>query len=152
MTSEKERAPAELGVFREFVERSHLPIDFGTARKQEEEFMPDIFCRLTTGEPCYFELMEVCSPEVAQLIVNAASGKSLATSASDPTREALLRKLRKTYKVPVVSLILYTNGRVISMDDQILIEAQGAMSQVRGPFSAVWLLGGQGLHRVSSVS
>lgn len=149
MGTEQDKAVMELAVFREFISKAGVSVDAESVRKPGTESEPDIFCTLSSGERVAYELVEICSPDIAAHISRIGSGDDVAFHSSDPTVETLRKKLRKTYKTTLpIELICYTNGRTISPDDLIVIEAQRWANAIDGPFRKVWLLGEGGVYEV----
>jgi hypothetical protein len=64
-------------------------------------------------------------------------------SISDPTRGIFLGKLGKNYQAGrPVDLLAYTDGSLVSPDDQIIAELEHLIQMHgRGPFRRIWLLG-----------
>ncbi len=149
MGTEKDKAQIELAVFREFVERGHLLVDPTSIKKPGEESEPDIFCTLLNEGPVAFELVEICSSDIAAFLSKLSSGSTEALSISDPTSKIVSRKLRKTYKTQLpIELLCYTNARVISTDDQIVERIRQWVGSIEGSFRRVWLLGEKGVYEV----
>jgi hypothetical protein len=149
MGSELDKAKIELAVFSEFVQRSALAVDPASIRKPCAESEPDIFCTLINEGPVAFELVEICSSDIAATISKIRSGGTAVLSTSDPTSEIVRRKLHKTYKTSLpIELLCYTNVRTISPDVQIVENLRQWVGSVQGPFRKVWLLGEKGVYEI----
>ncbi|WP_342117546.1 hypothetical protein [Pseudoduganella sp. OTU4001] len=152
MGSEQEKSKIELAVFNEFIAKTGVPVVPATIRKPGTPSEPDIFCTLSNGEQVAYELVEICSSDIAATISKIRKGgDSVAGSTSDPTERTLRQKLHKKYRTNLpIELLCYTNGRTVSPDDQILCEAQVWANAISGPFRKVWLLGETGVYEVWS--
>lgn len=153
MGTEQQKAEAELTVFREFISKAGISIDLESVRKPGTQSEPDIFCTLISGEQVAYELVEICSSDIAATLSKLRNGGSTALATSDPTEKTLRQKLHKTYRTTLpIELLCYTNGRTVSPDDLILREAQRWANAIDGPFRKVWLLGEKGVYKVWSAS
>lgn len=149
MRSERDKAQIELSVFREFEQKSFLPIESDSVEKRTGESEPDILCRLVGAVPVAFELVEICDSTLAATISSLRSGGTDFLSTSDPSQEIVRRKLHKNYKTDApVELLCYTNGRVITTDDGIRDAIAPWFDAIDGPFRRVWLLGEKGVYEV----
>ncbi|WP_018294846.1 hypothetical protein [Mariprofundus ferrooxydans] len=149
MGSEQDKAKIELAVFGEFVQRSALAVDPASIRKPGAESEPDIFCTLINEGQVAFELVEICSSDIAATISKIRLGGTAVLSTSDPTSEIIRRKLHKTYKTGLpIELLCYTNGRTVSPDDQIVEGLRQWVGSIEGPFRKVWLLGEKGVYEI----
>ncbi|WP_341904298.1 hypothetical protein [Polaromonas sp. YR568] len=153
MGTEQQKAAVELTVFREFIFKAGISIDPESVSKPGAQSEPDIFCTLISGEQVAYELVEICSSDIAATLSKLRTGGSTALATSDPTEKTLRQKLHKTYRTTLpIELLCYTNGRTVSPDDLILGEAQRWASAIDGPFRKVWLLGEKGVYEVWSAS
>ena len=153
MGTEEQKAEVELAVFREFVSKAAISIDPESVRKPGTQSEPDIFCTLSSGEQVAYELVEICSSDIAATLSKLRNGGSTALATSDPTERTLRQKLHKTYRTTLpIELLCYTNGRTVSPDDLIHSEAQRWANAIDGPFRKVWLLGEKGVYEVWSAS
>lgn len=158
MRDEIAKAKEELSVFQEFVQKGPLCIEIGSIEKLFGSSKPDILCRIVDKGLLAFELTEICSEEVAELITAVSSAKrrtilsGLVVATSDPTSEVIHDKLSKTYNCECeIDLLCYTNGRTLSTDEQICQAASQCLSGGFGPFRRVWLLGQHGVHELSAI-
>ena len=153
MGTEQQKAVVELAVFREFISKAGIDIDIdpGSVSKHGAQSEPDIFCTLVSGEQVTYELVEICSPDIAATFSMLRNGGAGSLTTSDPTEKALRQKLHKTYRTTLpIELICYTNGRVVTPDDQIFSKAQLWANAIDGPFRKVWLLGEKDVYEVWS--
>ena len=141
--AEAEKAAREIRVFREFVERSGLPIDPTTVQNRPPP-EPDIRCVVAGEGPVAFELVELCNPELAKdigdQIKRGTSAKFLMLD--DPSPAALRRKLSNVYLTDApIELVCYT-GRTAVPDDFSLITLRDTTdNQGTHPFRRIWFLG-----------
>lgn len=153
MGTEQDKAGVELAVFREFISKAGIDIDSESVCKPGTQSAPDIFCTLSSGEQVAYELVEICSPDIAATLSKLRKGGIAGLATFDPTEKILRQKLHKTYRTTLpIELLCYTNGRTVSPDDQILSEAQLWANAIEGPFRKVWLLGEKGIYEVWSAS
>ena len=153
MGTEQDKATVELAVFREFVSKAEVPVLPESIRKPGEQSEPDVFCTLSSGEQVAYELVEICSSDIAALFSRLRSGGSASLVTSDPTEGIMLNKLHKTYRTKLpIELLCYTSARTVSPDDQILSEVQRWANAIEGPFRRVWLLGEKGVYEVWAAS
>ncbi len=141
------KAERERRIFREFVDRSSLPIDLNTIESREPP-EPDIYCIHAEDGPLAFELVELCNEELAKDASDQIKrGKQPGFHMlDDPTGAAVRQKISKTYpnQVPI-ELLCYTDGLLVTPDDLIL---EAITETVRdhgyGHFRRIWLLGERG--------
>lgn len=153
MGTEQEKAKVELAVFREFISKASISIDPASVSKPGAQSEPDIFCTLSNGEQVAYELVEICSSDIAATLAKTSKGGLATLVTSDPTEKALRQKLHKTYiTTRPVELLCYTNGRTVSTDDLIIMEAQRWANAIDGHFRKVWLLGDNGVYEVWTAS
>ena len=65
MGTEQRKAEVELAVFREFISKEGIGIDSASVRKHDGRSEPDISCTLSVGEQVAYELVEICSSDIA---------------------------------------------------------------------------------------
>lgn len=153
MGTEQQKAEVELAVFREFLSKAGIAIEPGSVSKPGTQSEPDIFCTLSNGERVAYELVEICSSDIAATLSRLRNGGSTSLATSDPTEKTIRQKLHKTYRTTLpIELLCYTNGRTISPDDLIFDKAQSWANAIDGPFRKVWLLGEKGVYEVWSSS
>jgi hypothetical protein len=153
MGTEQRKAEVELAVFREFISKAGIGIDSASVRKHDGRSEPDISCTLSIGEQVAYELVEICSSDIAATFNKLRDGGAAGVVTSDPTEKTLRKKLHKTYQSTLpVELLCYKNGRTVSPDDQIYSETQLWVNAIDGPFRKVWLLGEKGVYEVWSAS
>ncbi len=153
MGTEQQKAEVELAIFREFISKAGICIDSESVRKPGAHFEPDIFCTLSSGEQVAYELVEICSSDIAATFNKLRKGGSAGLATSDPTEKTLRQKLHKSYRTSLpIELVCYTNGRTVSPDDQVFSEAKLWANAVDGPFRKVWFLGERGVYEVWSAS
>lgn len=150
MSGEEEKAKVELAVFEEFVKKTGISIIPASICKSGKASEPDIFCSLASGELVAFELVEICSPEIAKKISELQSGGAESLATSDPTASIIQRKLQKTYKTNRPIELLCYAGRTASTDMHIVEAAQNCEGYFSGPFRKVWLLGELGVYEIWS--
>ena len=153
MGTELEKAAVELSVFEEFISKADIVVDQSSINKPGTESEPDIFCTLGTGEVVAYELVEICSSDIASTLSKIKKGGTACLSTSDPTESTLHNKLHKTYKTECpIELLCYTNGRTVSPDDLIFNNVQLWANAIEGPFRKIWLLGEKGVYEVWSAT
>jgi hypothetical protein len=144
MGTEQEKGEIEVSVFREFIAQSRLPIVPTSVKKCIGQAVPDIQCEFIGGELVAFELVEVCSSELAEKIAYARAGGVFPTMAvNSPVQKIIGNKISKRYQTELpIELLCYTNGRIIDPDDAILEYLRSALKkEAICPFRRVWLLG-----------
>ena len=139
-----EKSQRELCVFREFAERSGLPIVSDSIEKRDPD-EPDILCRIT-GQEGYvaFELKEWCAEEIAQTIskVRKNPENPVVTWSSSPTPDFLRRTKRKEYKTGYpIELVFYTDARTVETVDMIVPQIRRHFAAGDHTFRRVWLMG-----------
>jgi hypothetical protein len=145
MTTEHTKGEIEVGIFQKFLGASLLPIEMVTVEKRNPP-EPDILCSHKSEGEIAFELVEMCDPRLAKAIAKA-SDEYLRTS--DPSAHIISKKLRKKYKTNApIELLCYTNGRIITPDDVILLKIKPYLRSWRHVFRRAWLLGRKGLYVV----
>ena len=153
MSTEKEKEKIELAVFKEFIIKAGISVDLKSITKPCTESEPDIFCTLSSGEQIAYELVEICSSDIAATLSKLQKGGTVCLPTSDPTERALRQKLHKTYRTArPIELLCYTDGRTVSPDDLILSEAQLWANAIDGPFRKVWFLGEKSVYEVWATS
>lgn len=153
MGTEQQKAEIELAIFQEFISKAGIDIDSSSVSKPGAQSEPDIFCTLSSGEKVAYELVEICSPDIAATLSKLRDGGAAGLVTCDPTEKALRQKLHKTYRTALsIELLCYTNGRTVSPDDMIYSEVQLWANAIDGPFRKVWLLGEKGVYEVWSAS
>ncbi len=148
MSTEEGKAFIELKVFKEFIEKTQLPIRPESIKKPGGKSDPDIFCTFQNGEDVAFELVEICASDIAIHISNLSEAY---IRTSDPTEKNVLKKLikSKSYKTQLpIELLCYTNGRVVSPDSMIIEGARRVANLNESRFRKIWLLGKKGAYEV----
>jgi hypothetical protein len=141
--AEAEKAAREIQVFREFVERSGLPIDPTTAQNRPPP-EPDIRCVVAGEGPVAFELVELCNPELAKdiddQIKRGTSAKFLMLD--DPGPAALPRKLSNVYLADApIELVCYTGRTAVPDDFSLNVLRDTTGNQGTHPLRRIWFLG-----------
>lgn len=153
MGTEQKKAEVELTAFQEFISKSGISVNPTSVCKSGAQSEPDIFCTLNTGEEVAYELVEICSSDIAAALSKLKKGGTSALSTSDPTERTIRQKLHKTYRTArPIELLCYTNGRTVSPDDLILRELQLWANAIDSSFRRIWLLGEKGVYQVWSDS
>src|SRR6266568_1280179 len=140
MTKEEAKARREREIFLRFVRVSHLPFDVTTleSRKPPE---PDILCNHRSDGPVAFELVEICSPELAQFMETVKEGGAFYMRTADPCGPIMRKKLKLTYQSDFpVELLCYTDGRVVTPSDVIAATIRPYLNSFRSTFRRAWLL------------
>lgn len=141
MRSEQDKGDLEVKIFKEFLERSKLPIDPASVEKRLPN-EPDILCTHTHEGRLAFELAELCSPEIAKAMSEANEKHVQVFSVADPSLRIVRKKLRNNYETRFPrELLCYTNGRVITPDDVIIPTIKPFIESYKTEFKRVWLLG-----------
>lgn len=153
--AEEKKASLERNIFERFASAAHLDVDLATVQSCRPP-APDIACLTVSGERLAFELVELCSPEIAKAVgddLKAGGGATFVPSA-DPTRRVLLKKLCKDYTCDVpIDLLCYADGYLVTPDDVVIAEMQAlidAKAGGLGPFRSVWFLGEDDAYCVAS--
>ncbi|HTD05992.1 hypothetical protein [Undibacterium sp.] len=143
----------ELTMFRDFAQRTGLPVVDTTIEKRCGDSEPDILCTLDGEGKVAFELVEICDPMLAANIAYSIIGSEATEAvASDPSTRIVRKKLNKTYRADCpVELICYTNGRTMTADHEILAAIQPWFNAIKGPFRRAWLLGKREVYEVWSL-
>lgn len=148
MTSEHDKGLRELAVFRAFLDASRLPVDRASIEKRYPP-EPDIFCMHLAHGGLAFELVELCDPNIAQLIAEARDGKDDAIWTSDPSGFILRKKLRRNYETKFpIHLVCYTDGRIVTPDDVALSNLRPILESLHGVFEQAWFLASGGVHLI----
>jgi hypothetical protein len=141
MTSETQKAQRELEFFRKFVEISKLPINIASVEKRLPP-EPDLLCQVSSGEgQVAFELVELCDSNLASAIANPDPSGAQYIRTTDPSAAILRRKLRRMYETShPIELLCYTNGRIITPPDMIVLNLKLYLGSFRHAFRRAWLL------------
>ena len=145
MHDDEEKAKIEILTFEEFVGRSDLPIDRQSIRKCEPP-EPDILCKVS-GEYVAFELVEVCSPEIPQMVsfmLQKKGESSQGVWTDDPAYEIAVKKIKKSLKYQTdypIEILFYTDGNVVQPPDMSIRFIQDAFSSHAGRFRKAWFMG-----------
>jgi hypothetical protein len=145
MTAEQAKANREKRVFLKFLERSGLPVNSDSVLNRSPR-EPDILCRHNEQGFIAFELAELCEEQIARKSNKGLKARGVNVDVmcnDDPTKRTILKKLKKNYTTAhPIKLLCYTDGFIISPDDQIIEEILHVINS-RGPgsFRRVWLLG-----------
>lgn len=155
MSTEEQKSKLELKVFSEFINKAKIAVNLGSILKPGQESEPDIFCSLLTGEEVAYELVEICSTNIAANLAKLKKGQTESNvfSVFDPTQRIIRQKLHKHYKTcRPIELICYTDGRTISPDEQIVTEIRSWANAIKGRFRKIWLFGEKDIYEVWSAS
>jgi hypothetical protein len=107
---------------------------------------PDIYCEHAVHGPVAFELVELCSPVMA---ATAATGTEGYFRVSDPTSEAIRKKLATIYVTPYpIELLCYVDGRLVTPDKHIRLRIRSFACGLQRKYRRVWLLGRKGTYEV----
>jgi hypothetical protein len=150
-SSDELKARHERTVFTRFALAARVAIDPVTVESRAPP-APDILCSTVLGEPLAFELVELCSPEIAKAVGDdlKRGGGATFTFNADPTRAVLMKKLRKTYVCDVpVDLLCYANGFLVTPDSAVLDEIREVIeTEGFGPFRSIWFHGEESVYRM----
>jgi hypothetical protein len=144
MTAEEAKEAREISIFREFVDRSKLPVVPASveSRKPPE---PDILCEIAGEGKVAFEMVELCDADIAMtksLLRKKPDLGSVFLYASDPTENTVRDKILKTYNTGYsIDLLCYTDARLVTPDDMAEEAIACAMRGGTGPFSRIWFMG-----------
>lgn len=148
MRSEQAKGAEEIKVFLRFLQAVELPIAASSIEKRDPP-EPDLRCVHATDGPVAFELAELCDSNLAKAIA-ARSEAYIRTS--DPSARIISKKLRRKYTTNLpIELLCYTNGRIITPDNVIILTVAPYLQSWRHIFRRVWLLGRKGVHELWSV-
>lgn len=146
MTSEHAKGAREVAVFEKFLDVSGLAVERVSVEKRDPP-EPDIYCIHATCGRLAVELVELCDPNIAQLVARARKGRVDAIWTSDPTAVVLKKKLLKRYETrSPIYLVLYSDGRFITPDELAIATLQRILETRRGVFDQAWFLGSSGAH------
>ena len=144
MTDNKEKSLRECNVFLKFITRSGLPIDPDSMEKHHPP-EPDILCRLGTGDPVAFELVEMCDNKIAEtvsILGKNSDADPLYLRTVDPTDGILKNKRAKQYQTNhPIELLCYTDGRTVTPPDQIISKIRLYYDNDDHQFRRVWFMG-----------
>ena len=142
MSKNERKAIREREVFRQFLTSINWPSEIALFESRPHN-EPDILYNHPCEGKMAFELVEICSSDVAQEISNVPNGgTSCFIRTKDPTSEILSGKLAKTYQtIYPVHLLCYTAGRTVSPDDQIVGEIMRIIEYKPVKFQCIWLFG-----------
>mgnify|MGYP000564922388 CR=1 FL=1 len=111
---------------------------------------PDILCKQKLGGEIAYELVEMCDSRLAKSIAKE-SDKYLRTN--DPSVNIISNKLRKEYKTNVpIELLCYTDGRIVTPDDVILLKIKPYLRSWHHIFQRAWLLGRKGVYIIWDIN
>ena len=104
---------------------------------------PDILCYFQNSKVIAYEVVEICSPEIA-----IVRGEDLRNNTctyvrtSDTSVDAISAKCLKRYTTEhPIELIAYKNGRSVSPDDFIVSRFNALVAPSQSLFRKIWLLG-----------
>ena len=143
MSDSVEKSQRELNVFREFAERSGLPIVSDSIEKRDPD-EPDILCWITGQGYVAFELKEWCAEDIAETIYKARKNPEnpMFTWSSSPTCEFLRRTKSKEYETDhPIELVFYTDARTVETVDMITPKIRRHFAAGDHTFRRVWLMG-----------
>ena len=144
MSDEFEKSKVELKIFREFAERSGLPIVPNSIEKRCPP-EPDLLCRFCDGESVAFELKELCSEALAPVIsylLKSGDQNSKYIRDSNP-EDYILKKGLETQHVTKhpKEILFYTDGRIGTPPDVLILKMQDICSSISHEFRRVWFMG-----------
>jgi DNA invertase Pin-like site-specific DNA recombinase len=130
------KAQWERYFFREFVRQSGLPVRSIKSRRPPE---PDILCTFEDGAERAFELVEICSEELAKdlaLALRDPDRKPEQVWPTNPTEKIIRDKLAKTYQSDApIDLLCYADGRLVTPDEEVVPTLSDVVrASGRGPF------------------
>lgn len=144
MSHSSEQSKEELRVFREFVQRSRLPVlpDSIESRLPPE---PDIRCELRGEGPVAFELKEICDEGIAKAcadLLKSGSEDPRYLRPGNPVSRISKKARNKRYETGCpVELLLYTNGRVVLPPDVNIPDIRLRFDTTQHQFRRVWFMG-----------
>lgn len=140
MSNEVAKGQRELSVFAEFVRLSGIAIDMTSVKKRSPP-EPDLLCSHEIDGPVAFELVELCDPNIAQMLANPMRPGNEYIRTSDPSACIVQKKLRKSYKTAhSIELLCYTDGRVITPSNVIIPTIRPYLCSFHHIFRRAWLL------------
>ena len=141
MHTEEAKGVHELEVFDTFIERSGIPVIKDSIEKRPAG-EPDILCNCTGLGAVAFELARICDPDLAALLDQREPQNAKFIWTSDPSLEILKKKRSRSYKTDhPIELLLYTDGRVVTPDDDIVPTIKPYLECNSGPYRRVWFMG-----------
>lgn len=140
MRREDEKFEFEKAALKRLIDARGLSIDVESIEKRYPP-EPDLLCHHQTEGMIAFELVEICNPDIAQILADPREGVQVLWTENEVKR-IINAKLGKTYKTPhPIELICYLEGRSGIPDSCTLPTIQLFTEAKPHPFRRVWLLG-----------
>ncbi len=141
MTTETDKGRIEIEAFRSFLKRTRLPIDPEHVEKRPVG-EPDLLCVHAEEGFIAFELASICDEPLAKVMAAGPKAIPDAFWTADPSAALVRRKLGRKYATRhPIELLLYTDGRVVTTEDEILARITSIVESCDGPFRRVWFMG-----------
>jgi len=132
----------EQNAFRRFIRNAGQEDQwFGVESRPEPE--PDLLCHHRFDGSIAIECVSITDREIAKVFSAGGKARRDAFVTSDPTGEIIRKKLHCSYKTLArrIDLLVYTDGRVISPDNQIMAVVLDWVGSIEHPFTNVWYSG-----------
>ncbi|ADI29444.1 hypothetical protein [Methylotenera versatilis] len=104
---------------------------------------PDLLCTHIEEGEIAFELVSLTDPLIAKVQAAGERARTDAFSTSDPSERIIRNKLHKTYKTNIcrIELLIYTDGQIMTTDDEIIPTIQPWFDAIHHPFKRIWFMG-----------
>lgn len=149
MSDEKTKGILESGVLEQFIRVSGLALDPSSIAKQDPlTGAPDLTCKHRDGTMIAFELAEICSPDLAQMVNDPRSGGQVKWI-KNATEVIVQKKLAAQYVTDhPMELLCYTKGRMPVPDGVTIPTIANAIRRGQCRFRRIWFLGESGAHLI----
>ena len=137
MDREAQKQQHEQETFLAFSDRAGLEIDRGSIRSGNARLkQPDILCTDKIGLHIGFELHRLTDPTIARMVNRPIDNEYARVGGH--SRDSLIRKLRKSYSLPRVELLLYREN--IATPDSTLIPQVKVQCLQRNSYARIWFM------------
>jgi hypothetical protein len=132
----------EQQAFAEFVRRMEAQGDWLSVDSRPEP-EPDLLCIHAEDGSVAFELVSLTDSTIARVQAARLNVCHDAFWTSDPSVQIIRNKLSKKYTTSAgrIELLVYTNGRIITTDDEIIEGILPWFDACDHPFARVWFMG-----------
>jgi hypothetical protein len=133
---------AEQNAFRRFI-RNLQQEDTWISVESRPEPEPDLLCNHLSDGAIAVECVSITDPELAKVFAAGVRARRDVFTTIDPTGQIIRKKLHRSYKTLArrIDLLVYTDGRVISPDSQIMEVVLAWVASIEHPFTNVWYSG-----------
>ncbi len=139
MNREAQKREHELKTFLEFADRAGLDIDRNLVRGGDALLnQPDILYLHGRNETAGFELSRLTDPSLARMLNKRPPIDGQYARLGGHSTESLIQKLRKSYSLPRVELLLYREN--IGTPDSTLIPKVKVECLRRNSYTRIWFM------------